>query len=189
MRPCGIHTGAISQEMLKITIHDMSLKITDLRWQPHLLGANELYDVMPPWSGGRWVNPLRPKQNILLMACVELKEIFLNFIDFTKLLRTSVHIGFGNGLVLYYRRWQVITQTNTAIVHLYNSVIFEGTMLEYQPDCNASGGCQAKSARAKRGGYWLWQPPEALQEGQYTSVTKSCYYLYYHLISQCIIIL
>ena len=53
---------------------------------------------------------------------------------------------------------------------LYNSVIFEGATLVYRPDCNAEGGCHANSARAKRGRYWLWQPPEALQEGRYTSV-------------------
>ena len=55
-------------------------------------------------------------------------------------------------------------------VQLYNSVIFEGATLVYRPDCNAEGGCHANSARAKRGRYWLWQPPEALQEGRYTSV-------------------
>ena len=54
--------------------------------------------------------------------------------------------------------------------YLYNSVIFEGATLVYRPDCNAEGGCHANSARAKRGRYWLWQPPEALQEGRYTSV-------------------
>ena len=57
-----------------------------------------------------------------------------------------------------------------AICQLYNSVIFEGATLVYRPDCNAEGGCHANSARAKRGRYWLWQPPEALQEGRYTSV-------------------
>ena len=46
---------------------------------------------------------------------------------------------------------------------LYNSVIFEGATLVYRPDCNAEGGCHGNS-------YWLWQPPEALQEGRYTSV-------------------
>ena len=54
--------------------------------------------------------------------------------------------------------------------YLYNSVIFEGATLVYRPDCNAEGGCHANSARAKRRRYWLWQPPEALQEGRYTSV-------------------
>ena len=49
-------------------------------------------------------------------------------------------------------------------------MIFEGATLVYRPDCNAEGGCHANSARAKRGRYWLWQPPEALQEGRYTSV-------------------
>ena len=60
----------------------------------------------------------------------------------------------------------LITQSE----YLYNSVIFEGATLVYRPDCNAEGGCHANSARAKRGRYWLWQPPEALQEGRYTSV-------------------
>ena len=32
----------ISQEMFKISILDTSLKITDVRFQPHLPGANEL---------------------------------------------------------------------------------------------------------------------------------------------------
>ena len=53
------------------------------------------------------------------------------------------------------------------MLYLYNSVIFEGATLVYRPDCNAEGGCHANSARAKRGRYWLWQPPEALQEGRY----------------------
>ena len=55
--------------------------------------------------------------------------------------------------------------------HLYNSVIFEGATLVYRPDCNAEGGCHANSALASLGRYWLWQPPEALQEGRYTSVS------------------
>ena len=54
--------------------------------------------------------------------------------------------------------------------HLYKSVIFEGATLVYRPDCNAEGGCHANSARPKQGRYWLWQPPEALQEGRYISV-------------------
>ena len=51
------------------------------------------------------------------------------------------------------------------MLYLYNSVIFEGATLVYRPDCNAEGGCHASLGR-----YWLWQPPEALQEGRYTSV-------------------
>ena len=42
----------------------------------------------------------------------------------------------------------------------------------------------ANSARAKRGRYWPCRPPEALQEGRYSSVgarTKWHYYHYYHL--------
>ena len=39
---CDIHLRAISQEMLKISIPDMLLKITTLALQPNLLGANEL---------------------------------------------------------------------------------------------------------------------------------------------------
>ena len=42
MRSCNIHLKAISLEMLKISILDMSLKITYLRLQPHLPRANEL---------------------------------------------------------------------------------------------------------------------------------------------------
>ena len=57
-----------------------------------------------------------------------------------------------------------------AVRYLYNSVIFEGATLVYRPDCNAEDGCHPNSARATRGRYWLWQPPEALQEGWYTSV-------------------
>ena len=52
-----------------------------------------------------------------------------------------------------------------SMTYSYNSVIFEGATLVYRPDCNTEGGCHAK-----RGRYWLWQPPEALQEGRYTSV-------------------
>ena len=49
--------------------------------------------------------------------------------------------------------------------YLYKSVFFEGPTLVYRPDCNAEDGCHANS-------YWLWQRPEALQEGRYTSVAS-----------------
>ena len=39
---CEIHLRAISQEMFKVSIHDMNLKITNLRLQMYLPGANEL---------------------------------------------------------------------------------------------------------------------------------------------------
>ena len=39
---CGIHMRVILQEMLKISIFDMRLKITNFRLQPPLPGANEL---------------------------------------------------------------------------------------------------------------------------------------------------
>ena len=42
MKFCGIHLRAIPQEMLKIFILDMSLRIVNLRWQLHLPGAYEL---------------------------------------------------------------------------------------------------------------------------------------------------
>ena len=42
VRSYGIHLKAISQEMLKISVFDMSLKMSNLRLQPHLPGANEL---------------------------------------------------------------------------------------------------------------------------------------------------
>ena len=38
----GIHLMAISIELLKIFIFDIYLKITELRLQPHIPGANEL---------------------------------------------------------------------------------------------------------------------------------------------------
>ena len=44
---CGIHPRAISLELLKIKIWDISLKITLLKWFSHLLGANEL---MSKWK-------------------------------------------------------------------------------------------------------------------------------------------
>ena len=39
---CNIYLKAISQEMLKISILDMSLSNNNLRLQPYLPGANEL---------------------------------------------------------------------------------------------------------------------------------------------------
>ena len=42
MWSCGIHMRVILQEMLKISIFDMRLKITNFRLQPPLPGANEL---------------------------------------------------------------------------------------------------------------------------------------------------
>ena len=42
MRFCGIHLRAISEEILKISILNMSLNITNLKLQPHLPGTNEL---------------------------------------------------------------------------------------------------------------------------------------------------
>ena len=53
-----IHLRAILQEVLKISVLDMSLKIADLRLKPHLLGANELR-----WSI-YWKEPLK---NVLLL--------------------------------------------------------------------------------------------------------------------------
>ena len=38
---CDIHMRAISYEMLKISILDKSMRIINLRSQPHLPGANE----------------------------------------------------------------------------------------------------------------------------------------------------
>ena len=38
----GIYISAISQEMISISIFDMSFKITYFRSQPHLQAANEL---------------------------------------------------------------------------------------------------------------------------------------------------
>ena len=42
MQSCGIHIRAISQEILKISILDMSLKIDDLKSHLHLEAANKL---------------------------------------------------------------------------------------------------------------------------------------------------
>ena len=42
MRSCGFHLRAILQEMPQVCILDLSLKITNLRLQLHLPGANEL---------------------------------------------------------------------------------------------------------------------------------------------------
>ena len=42
VRSCGIHLREISQEMLKTSILDMSLKMIDSKLQPHLPGAHEL---------------------------------------------------------------------------------------------------------------------------------------------------
>ena len=42
MRSCGIHLTAISQEMHKISILDMTLKMTNWRLQQHLPEANKL---------------------------------------------------------------------------------------------------------------------------------------------------
>ena len=42
MRTDGINLREISKEILKIIIHEISLKITHLRSQPPLRGANEL---------------------------------------------------------------------------------------------------------------------------------------------------
>ena len=39
---CGIHMTTISHSFLKISIHDISLKNTYLKVQPHLPGANDL---------------------------------------------------------------------------------------------------------------------------------------------------
>ena len=45
---CGIHLRAISHEILKRSILDMSLKINNLRLHPYLSGANELSHHLPP---------------------------------------------------------------------------------------------------------------------------------------------
>ena len=46
VRSCDIHLMAISQEMLKIAVIDMSLKFINLRLQLHFHGANGLIDPM-----------------------------------------------------------------------------------------------------------------------------------------------
>ena len=46
VRSYGIHLMVISQEMLKISILDISLKIIDLRLQTHFQGANELMNAI-----------------------------------------------------------------------------------------------------------------------------------------------
>ena len=46
MRSCDIHMRAVSQEMFKISICDMSLKITNLRIQPNFPGTNVLPEPM-----------------------------------------------------------------------------------------------------------------------------------------------
>ena len=53
MKPCGIHLRAISHEMLKISILDVSLKITNLRLQPHFPGTNELLSVVGDRGWGK----------------------------------------------------------------------------------------------------------------------------------------
>ena len=42
---CAIHLRTISREILNTSIFCMILKITDLRFWPHLLAANELIDI------------------------------------------------------------------------------------------------------------------------------------------------
>ena len=94
---------------------------------------------------------------------------FVNFANGCNLLIThSPPVCWSTFLETSFLTTVSLAQWN--IRYLYNSVIFEGATLVYRPDCNAEGGCHANSARAKRGRYWLWQPPEALQEGRYTSV-------------------
>ena len=46
---CGIHLKAISQEMIKISILEMSLQITNLRSQLYLPGVNELFQLDAVW--------------------------------------------------------------------------------------------------------------------------------------------
>ena len=46
-RYCGIHVRPVSQEMLDAALPDMSLKIINLRLQPHLSGANEFTFPVP----------------------------------------------------------------------------------------------------------------------------------------------
>ena len=66
-RSSGIHQGQISWDMLKISIFDRCLKITNLRLQPHLPGTNEL-KCSYIWEPSQFFhsnifNILRPRQN------------------------------------------------------------------------------------------------------------------------------
>ena len=45
MRSCGIHLKEIPQQMILLSILEMTLKIIDLRLQLHLPGANELKSI------------------------------------------------------------------------------------------------------------------------------------------------
>ena len=77
---------AISQEMLKISILDMSLTTTNLRLQPHLPGTNELNSdlymsyvcCMQCHTILDGVNTLRPRQNGRHFTDDTFRLIFLN---------------------------------------------------------------------------------------------------------------
>ena len=56
VRYCGIHLRAISWQMLKISIHDMSLKIYNFILHPYLPEANELLLFPGFWQSPRKVN-------------------------------------------------------------------------------------------------------------------------------------
>ena len=46
MNSCGIYQRAVWQEMFKISILYINLKINNLRLNPHLTGARELIDIL-----------------------------------------------------------------------------------------------------------------------------------------------
>ena len=118
---------------------------------------------------------LTRRDNHLLINLWFLSQYLMKFNDIFHKYRTEL-FWFDVIIFVPLIRTEILHFSGTSLggrtlgTPVYNSVIFEGATLVYRPDCNAEGGCHANSARAKRGRYWLWQPPEALQEGRYTSV-------------------
>ena len=67
VRSCGLQTegNRVSQEILRISILDMNLKINDIRLQPHLPCANDLRYFWPADQGG---NPVLMSGDPMLWA-------------------------------------------------------------------------------------------------------------------------
>ena len=79
VRSCGIHLRTISQEMLKMSILDMSLKIINLRLHLHLLVANEFLIRTLCRGSGIWLN------FCYILLTIWISHWYLAWVDITEL--------------------------------------------------------------------------------------------------------
>ena len=98
VRYCGMHMRAISQELHRISITDLSLKITNLRSQMHILGAGGLSNCLVP---NRW-------QHRSLMPYVTWEHRHLGSLKIADIWITKPEIGTYIGISKLGHHWTLL---------------------------------------------------------------------------------